>query len=183
MSGGLNLLVAVLIFIAGCASCYICMQFEYLEIDNKVNVAESALALSTIIVGLYLGITISSRFNNKNYLIHFIEPKLEECWKKCNNVGNIIEANTHIDVPTFTKNIKEVDIALAHLEKIFLTFEKNKQCIKAWQDSVDSLERFMMGAPIQNDIIDFTAIKLQLIKKLETVDERYVETVNFIHRK
>lgn len=174
--------IALFSFIAGCIITYFSVQYEFLSIEYDINVIDGLLSLTTIFVGAYIGTTINSSFNRKSYLINFLEPKLETCWKKSNDFRSIIEANTSIDHYTFSKSIHDIEVDLAHLESIFKTFKKSKQCIIDWQTVTEKLEKKIADLPLVDNVYDITTIKPELLSFLTECDNKYVESVNYIHK-
>lgn len=182
MKEGNNWLYALL-FLAGCFFCFVATQFVYLDIDYKVNVLESLIDIATVIVGLYLGITINSKFSNKQHFISFIEPKLEKILVLENDIRNIIETNNSIDNATISAKIKSLNSDVAQLSKIFKSFKKNEGCINSIDDAIDDFETKLAASPISQNVIDYSLAKNDIIVLIDKLDLKIVEAINILHNK
>lgn len=176
-------LLGLLYFLAGCFVCFLGTQFVYLEIDYKVNILESLIDIATLMVGLYLGITINSRFSNKQHFIHFIEPKLEKILVFGSDIRNIIEANNSIDDATINIHVKKINSEVAQLAKIFRSFKKEDKCIQEIDDAIDRFETALFSSPISQNIIDYTQSKQSIITLIDSLDLKIVDSINVLHNK
>lgn len=183
MKEGNNWWFTILIFFAGVASCYFCIQFHLLKINYELKVIDTTISLGTVIVGLYLGITINSRFSNKEHHINFIGPKIEDVWVKTAEINSLLTDNSKIDNKSISKKIKEANAAIAKLNNIFKTFQYNANCVDNLDTAIDELEKKLYSAPITNDIIDYTSIYADILKLLNTLEIRVVEAIDYLYKR
>lgn len=182
MKGGNSWIYFGLGLIIGGICSYISVQYQFFEIDYKIPVLDTLIDVITILVGLYIAISINSQFSHKEHFINFIEPKLSEGCNKVSHLRELVDLDSQLDVTTVAKTFKDFEIINNHISKIFKIYNKDQTLMGLIENKLLVIDDiFFNQTSITNNIIDFSQVKGSILSNINDLDGLYLETIKYVH--
>jgi hypothetical protein len=175
--------ISIVWFLLGSLVCYISVQFSFLEIDTKVNVAETIISLGTATIGLYIASSLQKTHNRNEKLSEYLQSKLDSAWDAFYNLSEQLQFNNLVPLTEITKTAKKLEQALSSQKKILIAFEIDTVFIDELSSSFDNLEdELTNNSVITNNIINFTANRATVIQKVDEVSQAFARGLRIINR-
>jgi len=180
--GRINYWVVCISFFLGALISYILTQFEFLEIDTKVNITESIFSISTIIVGLYIAVALKKNQDRNQNLYKHLHSKLDLTWESFLTFSNRLKFSDHIILFDVVKEMKGFDQKLSPLKIMFASFNLETTFLLKIEQSIDILEAQLCDeSVIEDNIINYSAIKAKILKSIDEIDEFFAKSFNYLN--
>lgn len=167
----------------GALMSYVSCQYNYLEIDKKVNITTSLISITTATIALYLAISLKKAQTESSNLHSYLQPKLDVVWKLFLTFSHQINLNDNIELNEVTKSIKEIDQNITPLKKMFETFDLNDNSVKNLEFEIENLESYLVDNCIINEnIINYSLQKQELRLKLDNIHTLFVISLKAINK-
>jgi len=85
---------------------YIVLQFHLLDLDLKVNVVDSLIALITILVGLYICSSLQKQHNKNQNIYNYLISRLDTMWSDFNSVHESVLRTDKVQLGEVTKRMR-----------------------------------------------------------------------------
>ena len=176
-----NWLNIVFLFIGAFLS-YILCQYNFLEIDTKVNVSSSLISITTATIALYLAISLKRNQTKSSNLHSYLQPKLDVLWKLFLNLSHQISLNDNVELNEITKSIKEIYQNITPLKKMFKIFDLNDNSIDNLETEIENLEKFLVDdCELNQNIISYSSKKDELRSKLDNIHSLFGASLKAIN--
>lgn len=172
-------------FFSGVFICYWFSQISYLEIDKSINIPETILTIISLLVGLFIALTLQSKLNRNQNFYGYVISKFDSLWEDYSKFYTLIDSSNQIplaNVNKFTKNFQQrIDI----LKQLVITFGLGDIAIKKIEDEFDKFEDILSNRSFYNQNIVFydtrkvelQAINLNLNKAFLAVYSQICDTL------
>lgn len=172
----------VFILIGALVSYFFC-QFEYLNIDTKVNISSLIISSITAVIGLYLAISLKKIQTKSTNLHNYLQPKLDVVWKYFITFSHNINLNDNIPLIEVTKSIKEISQNITPLKKMFEAFGLNDNSIDELETAIEKLEDYLVDkCEINGNIINYSSNKSKIKIKLDEIHTLFVVSLKAINK-
>jgi hypothetical protein len=173
----------IVFLLIGALISYILCQFNYLEIDAKINVSTSLISIATATIALYLAISLKKNQTKSSNLHSYLQPKLDVVWKLFLTLSHQISLNDSIELSVVTKSIKEIYQNITPLKKMFKTFDLEDSSIDNLETEIENLEFFLVDeCQINENIINYSTKKEELRNRLDEVHSLFVISLKAINK-
>jgi len=174
--GKVNYWIVCIFFFAGALISYLLSQFEFLQIDAKVNVTESIFSIITIVIGLYIAIALKKRQDRNLNLYNHLQTKLNSFWECFLSFSNQLEILEQISLSEINKQMKNANQKISPLKKIFLSFDLNENYVNNIENDIDNLEDLLTNkSKIKDNIVDYSNIKASIISSIDKINESFAD--------
>ena len=183
MKYGNNIFIILVAFFVGALVSYIFCQITLLEIDPKVNVAGSLISTLTIIIGLYIAISLKKIQTRSSNLHSYVQNKIDKAWDAFSSFAQQILIKDKEELTQITKATKEVSMHIASLKKIFVPFKLDGQCLIDLENQIDTLENLLTTQPIISpNIVNYSNIKSSLSKDIDKIHNNFASAFIIINK-
>lgn len=176
-----NIWLYIIFFLSGSLVSYLLTEFNYLEIDYKVNITSSIISITSATIALYLAISLKKNQTQSSNLHSYLQPKLDTVWKLFLTLSHNLSLNDSIELKELTKSIKEISQNITPLKKMFNTFDINDNSIDKLENAIDDLENFLEACQIRKNIINYKLKKGELRVKLDEIHSLFVVSLKSIN--
>lgn len=177
-----NIWLNIIVFTFGCLFSYISCQFQFLEIDFKVNVTSSLISICASIIGLYIAITLKKVQTKSSNIHSYLQPKLDIIWKLFLNFSNTLNINDQIELKEVNLNVKEIYLNINPLKKMFESFGLDTKTLSSLEIKIEDVEKILTeDSKIKNNIINYRTQKTELIIKIDECHSLFVENLKLIN--
>ena len=152
MKRGSLLSVFIIAFLLGSLASYILTQFEFLEIDKKVNVPASLISLTTAIIGLYIAISISKKNAQSSNKYTFVQSKVDLLWQSFNSFSLSILYSDKITVASVSQFTKEAYHSISYIKNIFLSQNIHPKELDALELKIEALQTLIEALPVKRNV-------------------------------
>ena len=147
-------------FFVGVLICYLTLQYSYFTIKKELDIPSIIISLLTLLIGLFIAITIQKKINKGQNQYSYISNKLDVLWGSFNDFSGKLSYDTKVDVSSIRKLIKDVIHPVSFLKNIFESFSINDNCVCELEEKLDELETKLSNYPATENIIDFNEDKI-----------------------
>lgn len=178
-----SFLLGFIWFLAGALTCYILVQFSFLEIDAKVNVTETIVGVGTAAIGLYIASTLQKSHNRNTKLSEYLQHKLDSAWDNFFSLSEQLHANNTILLTEVTKTTKKIEQSLYSQKKILAAFELDAAFTDEISTTVDRLEDILVNrSVISSNIINYAANRAHITQITDDVSQAFANALRAINR-
>lgn len=182
MNQGNSYILNIIFIILGALLSYVLCQFNYLQLDPKINIINSLISTATVVVGLYIAISLKKNQTKSSNLHSYLQPKLDLVWNLFLNISHKLSLNDKIELVEISKSIKEINQNLTPLKKMFYSFKVNNNCIEEIETRIENLESFLVDeCKIEKNIIFYYENKDKLRIKLDEIHSFFAESLKIIN--
>lgn len=157
-----NKLWIIVSFFVGSFVCYLTLQVSFFEIKTELDVPNIILSIITLIIGLFIAITLQKRINKGQNQYSYISNKLDTLWSSFNDFSEKLSYDTRIDISSIRTLIKDIIRPTSFLKNIFESFEIPDNCVCELEEKLDAFESKLSDCPAENNIIDISTEKEQI---------------------
>ncbi len=182
MKKGYSWLLYIICFILGALVSYLLTQWKFLEIDPKINVSTTLIALMTAVIGLFIATTLKRNQNKSSNLHNYLFPKLNATWEKFIAFSHTLDLNDKIKVSDLAKHIKELNQGTMSLKQMFSSFGLNNSSIDSLEKDFEKLESLMSTCTITKNVIKYSLKKTELGKVVESTNSHFVTALKEINK-
>jgi hypothetical protein len=177
-----NLWLNLAFLLLGALISYFLCQFQYLQIDTKVNIASTLISVTTAIIGLYLAVSLKKIQTKSSNLHNYLQPKLDLTWGLFLSLSHQLSLKDQIELKEVTKAVKEITHHITPLKKMFSSFGLIDPCIDNVETKIENLENFLVNdCTIKNNIINYAHKKGDLRIKLDEIHTLFVSSLKVIN--
>jgi len=175
-----SIIIPVLAFIFGFATCYIATQYSYFNINTELNVVETLLSIITALIGLYIAISIQKKNNRSQSLHNLLQSKMDSFLKNYSTFENTFTSQSTLSLNIATRSIKTINQEINGLKALFKSFSVSCACIDTIEQSIDDLDELLTGnTPIVNNAIQLSSKKSAILRRSNEITQKianaYVE--------
>lgn len=160
----------VIVFLFGALVNYILLQIEFFEIKKELDIPNLLISSITILVGLLIATSLQKKVNKNQNQHSYLITKFDSLWLSFNEISEILENTTKIEISTIQKLIKKVLYPASALIKVFTSFGLSKTNISKLENELDQFESYITDLPATDNIIDISDNKNEVIKKMKSID-------------
>jgi hypothetical protein len=175
-----NKLWIIISFFAGSFVCYLTLQISYFDIKTELDVPNIILSIITLLIGLFIAITLQKRINKGQNQYSYISNKLNALWSSFNDFSEKLSYDTKIDISSIRVLIKEIIRPTSFLKNIFNTFKVNDECVCELEEKLDTFESKLSDCPAENNIIDFSADREIIENMVLDINKSFLKILNEI---
>jgi hypothetical protein len=170
-------------FLFGCLITYWTCQYSYFNIDNTINISETLIAILTLIVGIFIAVSLQKRQNKNQNLYNFLAVKLDDLWNRYNSFDQQLNYSQQIEVKQCTVFFKEFEVKYQSLKKLFSTFEISDQNIDYLANEMEAFEDILFNeCSISNNIISYFMCLKKINSKKELIHEYFAHILKRINK-
>lgn len=174
---GNSFFIGFIWFLIGAIISYFLCQYQYLNINNEVNVVELLLSLSTIAIGLYIAFILEKNRNKSQNFYNYVEGKYDKLWETFIQFSEILEVTQNVELHETSKWFKKIDQKLTPLIKVYDSFEYDSISLTEIEKEIDSLESFISNNKnISENILDLSLDRNLINQKLVSINELFAKS-------
>jgi hypothetical protein len=167
-------------FLVGSFVCYLTLQVSFFEIKKELDIPNIILSIITLIIGLFIAITLQKRINKGQNQYSYISNKLDAVWNSFNDFSEKISYDNKMDISSIRVLIKEVIRPTSFMKHIFGSFKINDTCICDLEEKLDAFETKLSDCPAENNIIDISSEKGQIENMVLGINICFLKILNEI---
>ena len=183
MKKGNSIWLNITFFLIGTLVSYILCQYKCLDIDPKVNVPATLISLITVLIGLFLAISLKKIQSKSSNLHNYLQPKLDFTWQLFLSLSHQLSLQDQIELSELNKAIKGITQNITPLKKMFTSFGLSNPCIDKLETGIEKLESFLVNeCKIEGNIINYSSKKQELRLKLDSIHTMFVDSLKEINK-
>lgn len=171
-----NIRIAVS-FLVGVLVCYMSLQFSYFDIKKELDVPNIVISTITLLVGLFIAITIQKRVTKNQNSHSYLISKIDKQWNSFNEISENLSVNDKIDISTLQLLIKNVIHPTSYLSRLFTSFDIDCNCITDLDQNLEELEDKLSNMPASQNIIDISSERINIEDKLLKINHCFVKVL------
>ena len=159
-------------FLLGALFCYTTLQFAFFEFDMTINVIETLISVTTLVVGFIIAINIQRKLNQGQNHYSFILNKFQIFWDNYISFSNTLSENQSIPLTKLNKTVKDYYRRIAHLKQVFTACQHPITILDEIENKIDDLEE-LLNAHVSNNIVNLVINKAQVIGQSNEIGEEF----------
>lgn len=172
--------LSMLWFFIGALISYMLSQFSYFNVNTEINIVETIIAAISIIIGLYIAITIQKRYNRNQNLYTYLVGRLDSIWSDFNAFSNQVDATDQIELNRVNKVLKDLQKRNSDLNNLLIQLGSiNNQ----FETLSEILRKTFEGSLIKDNIVYYDANKETISGINKSITDNLADIFNQINNK
>lgn len=183
---GLNkntLIILGLGVLVGIAGCYISLQYSFFEIEWKINVVESLIALARILVGVFIAVNLRKWVSQQTNSYNFVMQHFNELWGEYKGFEKNVLSQSRVQVSLMANKYKEIELMREKLVKVLSLTQVNEKYLTKIEDEFEAMNDLIEQQPTADNLYDLEGIKLVLKGQTTNLSNHFIALFNDINQK
>jgi hypothetical protein len=158
---------------------YSLSQFSFFKINTEINVVETIIAGISILIGLYIAVSIQRRVNRNQNLYNYLVVRLDEIWKDFSTFRKQIEVADLIELSRVTSFVNEFQNKNADFNRLLTELGTINNDLETLSDS---LQNVFESSLIKNNIVYYDSKKEQIMAINKQINDRLISIFRQLNR-
>jgi hypothetical protein len=167
-------------FFSGVFICYLTLQFSYFDIKNELDIPNIILSIITLLIGLYIAITLPKILNKSQNQHTYLVSKLDALWSSFNDFSQKTSYDTRIDISSIRTLMLDIIHPISFLKNVYESFGINNNCLCNLEEKLENLESKLSNTPAQSNVIDFSAESVTIKNDISEINKHFSQVLKEI---
>jgi hypothetical protein len=167
-------------FFIGVFICYLTLQFTLFETKYELDIPNIILSIITLLIGLYIAITLPKILNRSQNQHTYLVSKLDTLWNSFNDFSQKTSYDTRIDISSIRTLMSDVIHPISFLKSVYESFGINDNCLCDLEQKLENLESNLSNLPAQNNVIDFSTESSNIQNNMSEINKCFSQVLKEI---
>lgn len=140
-------------FLGGVLVCFCSLQFAFFEIKKEIDLPNLILSIITVLIGLFIAVTIQKRIAKSQNQHSYLVNKLDTIWASFNLFSDKLLNDKKVNVSDIRNFMKDVIRPTVFMKSLFNSFEIDKECICTLEKKLEKFEEKISNYSASENVI------------------------------